>query len=279
MLIKSARVGVTTLNFTRLIAKILYWSFMVSDCGGKWVSGDIPDSDLTHPPWASVFARNELFSASASPSLTSHPQWQYREPKRPRKTPHLHFRWVRDCWEESHYTIPFPNLGNQPESDAQTLMPPGAPVLMVQATSQVTIWQNTYRHVNSVAIDLPDDFMEELYAIPLCCWLSPISRVAVVTGFGLNSRLGRLDATFILEHREEWQEIYLKGEILTELPLRFSALVFARWGKKIPSVRFGFTLFLGGRGRVGTECAGQVYSLKAAQFSYSIWIPASPYFI
>lgn len=179
----------------------------------------------------------------------------------------------------SRYTIPFPNLGNQAESGARPLVPPGAPALMVQAISQVTIWQNTYRHVNPVAIGLPDGFMEELYAIPLCCWLSPISRVVVVTGFGLNSRLGRLDATFILEHREEWHEIYLKGEILTELPLGFSTLVFESWGKTNPSVGFGFMLIFGRRGRMGTECAGQAYSLKAPQFSYCIWISASPYFI
>ena len=79
-----------------------------------------------------------------------------------------------------------------------------------------------------MATGLPDDFIEELYAIPLCCCLSPVSRVVVITGFGLNSRLGRLDATFILEYREEWQEIHLKEQILTGFPPRFSTFIFER---------------------------------------------------
>lgn len=41
-------------------------------------------------------------------------------------------------------------------------MPHGSIVLMVQGIPQATTWQNIYRLVNSVAIDLPDDFMEEL---------------------------------------------------------------------------------------------------------------------
>ena len=160
MLIKSVRVGVISLNFTWLILKILYWSFVISDCGEKLASGDIPDSDRTHRPWASVLARNELFSASASPSLL--PPSEVEEPKRPSRMPHLNFRWVRDCWEEPCFTIPFPNLGSKLESDAWILMPHGSIVLTVQGIPQATIWQNIYRHVNSVAIDLPDDFMEEL---------------------------------------------------------------------------------------------------------------------
>lgn len=54
----------------------------------------------------------------------------------------------------------------------------------------------------------------------------------------------------------------MKVEILSEHKLKFSALVFERWGKTPQlSAGFDFTLGVGG---------GKVYSLKAAQFSYSI---------
>lgn len=45
----------------------------------------------------------------------------------------------------------------------------------------------------------PDDLTDERNEIPLCCWPLLISRVVRITDFGLNSRLGRLDATFILK--------------------------------------------------------------------------------
>lgn len=42
-------------------------------------------------------------------------------------------------------------------------MPHGSIVLMVQGIPQAITWETiVHRHVNSVAVDLPDGFMEEL---------------------------------------------------------------------------------------------------------------------
>lgn len=90
------------------------------------------------------------------------PSVAIQRPKRPRRMPHLNFRWVRVCWEELCFTILFWNLGNNLESDAQIPMPDGSTVLTVQETPQATTWQNISRHIHSVVTDLPDDFMEEL---------------------------------------------------------------------------------------------------------------------
>lgn len=49
-LTKSVNMGVISLNFTWLILKVLYRSFVVSGCEEKLTSGDIPDCDQTHLP-------------------------------------------------------------------------------------------------------------------------------------------------------------------------------------------------------------------------------------
>lgn len=74
-----------------------------------------------------------MFSASASPSLSSHPQWQFRDLKdQGDATPKF------QMGESLLRATLLLNLGNNLESDAQILIPNASIVLMVQEISQAT---------------------------------------------------------------------------------------------------------------------------------------------
>lgn len=78
-----------------------------------------------------------MFSASASPSLSSHPQWQFRDLKdQGDATPK--FQMGESLLRGTLLHSAVLNVGNNLESDAQILIPNASIVLMVQEISQAT---------------------------------------------------------------------------------------------------------------------------------------------